>query len=62
MGRSHERRFSLRITEKNWMVKDGRLLFEGQEEGRDEGPSSDHDEERQAGNGGHMPNLRHQDL
>src|SRR5258707_14347957 len=45
-----------------WMVTNGRLLFEGQEKGRDEGPTADHDEERQAGNSGHMSDLRHQDL
>ena len=44
------------------MVNSGRLLFEGQKKGRDEGPSADHDEEWQAGDGGHMPGLRHQDL
>src|SRR6266567_5159815 len=45
-----------------WMVTNGRLLFEGQEKGRDERPAADHDEERQAGNGGHVPVLRDQDL
>src|SRR6266550_539944 len=45
-----------------WMVTNGRLLFEGQEKGRDERPAADHDEERQAGNSGHMPDLRNQDL
>src|SRR6266851_6485380 len=44
------------------MVNSGRLLFEGQAKGRNERPSADHDEERQAGNGGHVPKLRHQDL
>src|ERR1700674_2033027 len=44
------------------MVSSGRLLFEGQEKGRDERPSADHDEERQAGNSRDMPELRHQDL
>jgi hypothetical protein len=57
MGWSGPRnRFQLR------MVSSGRLLFEGQEKGRDERPSADHDEERQTRNRWHVPVLRHQDL
>ena len=40
----------------------GRILLEGQKEGRDERPSTDHDEERQAGNRWHLPVLWDQDL
>jgi hypothetical protein len=44
------------------MVKIGRLLLEGQKEGRDERPTADHDEERKAGNSWDLPELRDQDL
>jgi uncharacterized protein DUF5679 len=44
------------------MVNSGRLLLEGQEKGRDERPSTDHDEERQARNSWNVPVLRYQDL
>jgi hypothetical protein len=44
------------------MVNSGRLLLEGQEKGRDERPSTDHDEERQACNSWNVPVLRYQDL
>jgi hypothetical protein len=43
-------------------VRDGRLLSEGQEKGRDEGPGGDHDEEWPAGDDGDVPDLRDQDL
>ena len=43
-------------------VTSGRLLLEGQEKGRDERPSADNDEERQAGDCWDVPQLRHQDL
>jgi hypothetical protein len=44
------------------MVNSGRLLLEGQEKGRDERPSTDNDEERQASNSWDVPVLRDQDL
>jgi hypothetical protein len=44
------------------MVNIGRLLFEGQAKGRNEGPAGHHDEERKAGDSGHVPELRHEDL
>src|SRR6202521_5153328 len=57
MGWSGPRnRFQLR------MVNSGRLLLEGQEKGGDERPSTDHDEERQAGHSGNVSAVRDQDL
>ena len=44
------------------MVNIGRLLFEGQKEGRNEGPSTDHYEERETGDSWDLPELRDQDL
>jgi hypothetical protein len=58
MGKSSPRnRFSTKDGEQF-----GRLLFEGQKEGRDERPSTDNDEERQAGDDWNLPELRDQDL
>ena len=44
------------------MVNIGRLLLEGQKEGRDERPSTDHDEEREAGDHWDLSQLWDQDL
>src|SRR6266581_4103252 len=44
------------------MVKVGRLLFEGQAQGRNDGPQADHDEKWKARDGWYMPKLRDQDL
>jgi len=40
----------------------GRILLEGQKEGRDERPSTDHNEKREAGDHWDLPALRDQDL
>ena len=40
----------------------GRILLEGQKEGRDERPSTDHNEKREAGDHWDLPELRDQDL
>jgi hypothetical protein len=44
------------------MVNIGRILLEGQKEGRNERPAADHDEERQAGYCWNLPKLWDQDL
>src|SRR5207245_10802958 len=58
----HARTAARRSTKSERRWRNGRLLLEGQAEGRDEGPTAHHDEERQAGHGWHMNDLRHQDL
>jgi len=40
----------------------GRILLEGQKEGRDERPSTDHNEKREAGEHWDLPELQDQDL